>query len=136
MDHRDAGRACGAQQSAERCYDLAHLRNIIAERIPEATGLQEVALHVDDDERALGRIHGDGRRLGIDSGGSHDRSPIFGIASKRCAKRPGVVYPLGTAVDTRAEQPHKSGHDQPDDTLDNAGATPTLAPRAGAMTAH
>ena len=56
MDHRKAGGAPGREQLPVRLDGAAQLRNVVAEHFAEAAGLQKIALHVDDEQRAvLGR---------------------------------------------------------------------------------
>ena len=61
--------ALGAKQRdqrGDRRHDLDDRRQIVAERLAEAALLQKVALHVDDDQRGMGRIELERERLGGD----------------------------------------------------------------------
>src|SRR5271170_5339367 len=49
-------------QLGDRRHDLRDRRQIVAERLAEAARLDEVALHVDDDERGMGGIERIGKR--------------------------------------------------------------------------
>ena len=73
VDDGEAGVTGRAQQRTQGRNDPAQLGDVVAERLAEAAGLEEIALHVDDDEGALGRIDGDRARLCVDSRGSHSR---------------------------------------------------------------
>ena len=55
LKHRLAGRNRAGQQ-----------RDIVAERFPEAAGLQKIALHVDDNQRSTREVERDRLRLGPD----------------------------------------------------------------------
>jgi len=61
MDHLQPRFAPRSEQAAIRLDGAAELRDIVAEHFAEPTGFEEIALHIDDDERALGglekRIH-------------------------------------------------------------------------------
>ena len=49
---RQAVRPPGGQQAPVRLDRPAQLRHIVAEHLAEAAGLEEIALHVDDQQRA------------------------------------------------------------------------------------
>jgi hypothetical protein len=51
------------EQRAHRGHDGAETRDVVAERRAEAPGLDEVALHVDDDQRGAPRLEPVGIRL-------------------------------------------------------------------------
>ena len=53
VDDQQAGGAPGRQQAAVRLDRAAQLRHVVAEHFAEAAGLEEVALHVDDEQRAV-----------------------------------------------------------------------------------
>ena len=55
----DALRARGAQQLAQAATILRQLRDVVAERLAETAGLEEVPLHVDDQERRTGEVQRD-----------------------------------------------------------------------------
>ena len=68
VDDQNAGRARGRQhrlQRRDRGLEQAH---VVAERFAEAARLQEVALHVDDDERRTLERDGERLRFGGDQG--------------------------------------------------------------------
>ena len=44
----------------------AEQRHVVAERLAEAARLEEVALHVDDDQRGAREVERDRLRLGVD----------------------------------------------------------------------
>ena len=52
MDDQQAGGAPRRQQPAVRLDRAAQLRDVVAQHFAEAAGLEEVALHVDDQQRA------------------------------------------------------------------------------------
>ena len=51
VDDQHAGVARRLQHRRDRLHRARQLRDVVAERFAEAAGLQEVALHVDDEER-------------------------------------------------------------------------------------
>jgi hypothetical protein len=63
-EHRLAGRDRAREQ-----------RDIVAERLAEAARLEEIALHVDDDQRGAGQIERHCLGLGLDRG-AHACLPI------------------------------------------------------------
>src|SRR6478735_3665324 len=56
VDHQDPGLAGGGDQRCEWGDDLQQLVDVVAEARAETAGQQEVALHVDDDQRGLARL--------------------------------------------------------------------------------
>jgi hypothetical protein len=66
MDHQHAVLARRLQHSPDRLYRSGEQRHVVAERSTEAARLQEVALHVDDDERGSRHVDLDGIWLGFD----------------------------------------------------------------------
>jgi len=66
VDHEQAGLPGGRQQALERRHDAGQLADVVAQHRPEAPRLQEIALHVDDEQRRLSRNEFEGVRLGID----------------------------------------------------------------------
>jgi hypothetical protein len=70
MHRQKAGGAPGRQQPAVGLDRAAQLRDVVAQHLAKAAGLEEVALHIDDEQAALGRpqferigLGRDGRRL-------------------------------------------------------------------------
>jgi hypothetical protein len=57
------GSACGREDIRARSDGGLETRNVVAERGTEAAGLQEIALHINDDERRSIGIDGNRRRL-------------------------------------------------------------------------
>ena len=70
MQDGQARLAPGGQQQAIRLDCLAQLGNIVAQHLAEAAGLEEVALHVEDEQRALLGDKGEGIRLRLDLDGT------------------------------------------------------------------
>ena len=64
VDHHDAGLAGGGDQRGQRRHHLEQLVDVVAEALAETAGQQEVALHVDDDQRGLACDERERRRLG------------------------------------------------------------------------
>src|SRR4030095_5953245 len=64
-DLQPGGAPCG-QPLAVRCDSAAELRDIIAEEGAETAGFQEIALHVDDQQRAVCRDKLERIRFGLD----------------------------------------------------------------------
>ena len=77
VDDRQPVAAGGAQQLAQGRDDFGKLRHIVAERLAETAGLEEVSLHVDDDECRPPRVDDNGRRKCIDARGSHQPAPMW-----------------------------------------------------------
>ena len=72
MDDEDAGAARGCEHLRARRHGCLETRDVIAERRAEAAGLQEVALHVDDDERHPAGIDRERSRICCDGPYWHD----------------------------------------------------------------
>ena len=51
VDHQAAGRAPSRQQGRVGFDRAAQLRDVVAEHFAETAGLEEVTLHVDDQQR-------------------------------------------------------------------------------------
>ena len=66
VDHQQAGGARGLEHGAARRDRAAEQRHVVAERFPEAARLEEIALHVDDDERGAGQVERDRFRFSLD----------------------------------------------------------------------
>src|SRR5262245_47347603 len=69
MDDEKAGAPRCLEDPRTRLHSGLETRDIVTERRPEAAGLQEVALHVDDDERHSAGV--DGERLRLRRYGPH-----------------------------------------------------------------
>ena len=107
---QQAGGAPGRQQPAVRLDRAAQLRDVVAQHLAKAAGLEEVALHVDDQQGAFGRpqferigLGRDGRRLRL-----HSNSPRrgtsggTGVAMARSHKTAPTIFDA-IAAPTRAE---------------------------------
>ena len=67
---QNSRRPRGAKYSGARRDRARQLRDVVAERFAEAPGFEEVALHVDDDQRRCGPVELDRLRLrGKQAGG-------------------------------------------------------------------
>jgi hypothetical protein len=67
------GRPPGGQQALIRLDRPPQLRDVVAEHRAEPPRFQEIALHVDDDERTLGGLERELVRLSLDrQNGHHD----------------------------------------------------------------
>ena len=64
VDDEHPGGAGGGDGGGAGRDGALQQRDVVAERLAEAAGLEKVALHVDDDERGRGRVKADGGRLG------------------------------------------------------------------------
>ena len=64
VDDQYAVRARRREHGAARPDRRLQPRHVVAERGAEAAGLEEIALHVDDDKRAMRKVDGKRRRLG------------------------------------------------------------------------
>ena len=53
MEHLQTRGAPGSEQPLVRFDGAAQLGNVVAEHFAEAAGLQKIALHVDDEQRAM-----------------------------------------------------------------------------------
>ena len=67
--HADVAR--GIQHGRDRLHRARELRDVVAERFAEAAGLDEVALHVDDEKRRRRPVEID--RLGLRGDGTDGR---------------------------------------------------------------
>jgi hypothetical protein len=65
VDDEQPGLARGGEHLATGRHRRAQARHVVAERGAEATGLQEVALHIDDDDSGRLEIDRQRRRLGF-----------------------------------------------------------------------
>ena len=72
VDDQQSGGARGLEHRSARRDRAAEQRHVVAERFPEAARLEEVALHVDDDERGAGQVERDRFRFSLD-GRAHAR---------------------------------------------------------------
>ena len=59
VDHQDPRGAGGGERGRAGLDRPAQLADVVAERLAEAAGLEEVALHVDDDQGGAAGIEGD-----------------------------------------------------------------------------
>jgi hypothetical protein len=59
VHHHHPGFARGFQDRGDRGDGAGELRHVVAERLAEAAGLHEIALHVDDDERCRAPVDRD-----------------------------------------------------------------------------
>ena len=77
VEHRQAGGAPGLEQRAVRLDRPPQLRHVVAEHFAEAARLEEVALHVDDEQRERRGIEREGIGFGreFDDLTRHRRSP-------------------------------------------------------------
>ncbi len=66
VKHWQAERSPSGQQTAVGLDGPAELRHVVAEHLAEPAGLEEIALHVDDDERAMLGREVERIRLGCD----------------------------------------------------------------------
>jgi hypothetical protein len=53
VDDGHAGGATGVEQAADHRHDRGNPAHVVAERLAEPPGLDEIALHVDDDQRSV-----------------------------------------------------------------------------------
>ena len=65
VDDQYAQAARGTEHVAARPDRGLQLRHVVAERFAEAARLQEIALHVDDNQSGFVEIDGERRRLGF-----------------------------------------------------------------------
>ena len=68
VDHRQPGGPPRGEQRLVRLDGAAELRDVVAEHLAEAARLEEIALHVDDEQRALRGDELERIRLGGDAG--------------------------------------------------------------------
>ena len=64
VDHQHAGRARSAEDGPARADRGLQQRDVVTERFAEPAGLEEIALHVDDDERSAIELDCNRLRLG------------------------------------------------------------------------
>jgi hypothetical protein len=72
MDHQQSVPAGSGKQRLARRHRARELPDIVAQGIAEAAGLQEVALHIDDNDGAVIGIDLHGCRVGFD--GNHRKA--------------------------------------------------------------
>ena len=65
VDHQEVGRARRIEHPAAGDDRPAEQRYVVAQRLPEAARLEEIALHVDDDEGGPVEIDRNGLGLGL-----------------------------------------------------------------------
>ena len=96
VDHEETCRPGGGEHSSQRSDDGTQQADVVAERLAEPTGLDEVALHVDHDQRdPLGveaersGLGSDGERLRIDG---HRAAPnvVASITASAVATHPNT----------------------------------------------
>ena len=81
VEDRKTGGAPRRQQPLVRFDGAAQLRNVVAEHFAKAAGLQKIALHVDDQERAMLGSERESIRIGREVYGLvHDSTPALGTA--------------------------------------------------------
>ena len=78
VKRRKTGGAPSRQQPTVGLDRPAKLRNVVAEHFAESARLQEIPLHVDDQQRAMVRAQCEGIRLGREFGRLHGSRPVFG----------------------------------------------------------
>ncbi len=66
VDDGPALRAEQGYQSGHGRHDRLEAGDVVAKGVAEAAGLDEIALHVDDDQRHLAGREGEGKGLGVD----------------------------------------------------------------------
>ena len=76
VDDQHAAPARRRQQRAAGPDGGAQQRDVVAQRLAEAARLEEVALHVDDDDRGAIRLDRDRLRLGVDDQRLHVSPPF------------------------------------------------------------
>ena len=83
MEHRESGGAPRRQELLVRLDGAAQLRNVVAEHLAKAAGLEKIALHVDDQERAMLRRERKLVRFGGEiDGRGHQLGPLRGLRSE------------------------------------------------------
>src|SRR5690606_39488636 len=83
-------------------------RDVVAEGLPEAAGLQEVALHVDDDHGAALEVDGDGFWFGVDDRCRHGPPVWRGSWQRDGSTRAGAFCtPLQLATECLSERASK-----------------------------
>jgi hypothetical protein len=95
MDDKNSGFARYAEYGSDRSYRARQLRDVIAKRFAEAAGLQEIALHVDDDERSLRPIEINRAGLGYDDA----------VGWIRCARHRCILEPKNCGLDEARDMP-------------------------------
>ena len=94
---RQAGGAPRGEQRLVRLDGAAQLRDVVAEHLAEAARLEEIALHVDDEQRGLRRDEFEGVRFGLDvqAGGSSVRGHGHcGVWRGGAAARGALAWPV------------------------------------------
>src|SRR4051812_2952292 len=85
VDDRQPGRAPRRHQGRQRLDRPTQLGHVVAEALAEAARQQEVALHVDDDQRRGVEVEGERTRLRVD--GRHQDS-MAATTSSEVATQP------------------------------------------------
>jgi hypothetical protein len=88
VDDRQAGGTEGVHEPAQGGHDRLQAGDIVAERVAEAAGLDEVALHVDEDQGKPAGLPGERERLGHDL--RHQWCPAM-CEPSRCGSAPSAV---------------------------------------------
>ena len=94
MHARPRGRRRAPAAAAGRPSAAAD--DVVAERLAEAAGQQEVALHVDDDQRGLARAAAGTGRLGVDGRVGRVRGSTSCLQSCGMGRRDGVGHERST----------------------------------------
>ncbi len=81
VDDEDAGLARRCQHRGDRADGAAKLGYVVAQHGAEAAGLDEIPLHVDDDERGGGRLELEG--IGLSRYFWHGQPPSEGSGRRR-----------------------------------------------------
>ena len=101
MEGRQTGGAPGREQPAIRLDRAAELRNVVAEHFAEAPGLEEIALHVDNQQRAMGRGERERIGLGLEVYGlRHCSTPLFGGLGRQSQDRAAARRPPSLSTRT------------------------------------
>jgi len=72
VDHEQAGRAPGVEQRLVRVDGGPEQRDVVAQQFAEASRLEKVALHVDDDESGVIEVDHQRAWLGLNPSDAHD----------------------------------------------------------------
>jgi hypothetical protein len=75
VDHQKPASPSGIEHNPARFDRNSKTGYIIAERFAEATRLEEIALHVDDDKRGSVEVEPQGARFGLDGCKRHGVGP-------------------------------------------------------------
>jgi hypothetical protein len=78
MDDENAGAARGGEHIRAWLHSGLETRDIVAKRGTESAGLQEVPLHIDDNERRSAGVDGNRRRLCFYRSHWHRSLPLTG----------------------------------------------------------